>query len=94
MNVIAIIEAKEGQEANLKALFAPLVEQTRKEEGNVRYDLWVSDENPREFRMIEEWKDEASLDVHMQLPHFTEFVKAAGSLFSKDIEIIKNSTVL
>ncbi len=56
------------------SLAEKLVEETRKEEGNVLYHLHkdVKDENHMTF--IEEWKDQEAIDLHNASAHFTTLV--------------------
>ena len=43
---------------------------SKQDEGNIGYTFNVSVDNPCLFAMIENWKDQASLDAHMKQPHF------------------------
>lgn len=57
-----------------------LVPATLAEEGNVTYGFWASLTTPGEFRVFEEWKDEAALGTHFAEPHMAEFMGALGGL--------------
>lgn len=72
---------------------AVLVEETRKEEGNISYLLAreIGEENV--FTFIEQWKDDDTLDLHVKLPHFTQAVSKFGSLLASPIDIHKLKTV-
>ncbi len=60
-----------------------LVEETRKEPGNISYVLCqdVADEN--HFTFIEEWKDQAAIESHNASKHFTKLVPKMGECASK-----------
>jgi len=55
-------------------LYRELVEQTRREELCIAYDLFVDQKDPGHFVFIEEWPDRAALDAHCQTEHFTRLV--------------------
>lgn len=62
------------------AVVAPLVEATLAEEGNITYGFWAHPSEPGEFRIYEEWADQAALDSHMAAPHMAEFLGAMANL--------------
>ena len=72
--------AKPGKENDLKAVFENLVEPSRAEAGCIEYTLYQSQDNPSAFTVVEKWKDQAALDNHETLPHFTENVPKIGDL--------------
>ena len=51
-----------------------LVEETRKESGNISYTLNQSAENERLHAMIEVWESRAALEAHMASEHFKRLV--------------------
>jgi len=58
-----------------------LVEETVKEEGCIEYELYQEFNNPGILTILEEWRDERSLDEHLKSNHFREI----GPLFSEYI---------
>ncbi len=42
----------------------------RQEEGNIRYDFYLSAEDPDGMMLLEQWADEGILSKHQQQPHF------------------------
>ncbi|MES2491664.1 MAG: putative quinol monooxygenase [Pseudomonadota bacterium] len=63
-----------------RAAIAPLVSETLKEPGCISYAFAEDLSEPGLLRISEIWADRASLDAHMQAPHFAEWRVAAGSL--------------
>lgn len=55
-------------------LYRELVEQTRREERCIAYDLFVDQKDPGHFVFIEAWPDRAALDAHCRSEHFTRLV--------------------
>jgi len=66
ISVIAVITAKEGQEAALRAKQDVLVAGTLKEEGCLRYELNQSLDDPRILIFTELWATEAHWRAHME----------------------------
>ncbi|MDO5136285.1 MAG: putative quinol monooxygenase [Eubacteriales bacterium] len=45
-----------------------IVEKIRAESGNMRYDYFFPADDPETVLLIDEWEDQAALDVHHTLP--------------------------
>lgn len=43
---------------------------SRTEDGNIKYDYYLSTEDPDEVLLIEKWRDAAAIEAHKQQPHF------------------------
>jgi quinol monooxygenase YgiN len=71
-NVIADPEYKD----ELVKAFKAVVDGTRKEPGNISYDLLEDVANPLRFTFVEAWKSQEAIEAHNSSPHFQEFVKA------------------
>ena len=70
----------------------PLIDATRREEGNIFYNLCALSEAEPGFVFMECWKDQASLDEHMGSAHFKAIVPQLHELCSKPgvFEIFEN----
>lgn len=76
LTIVATITVKpEFKEDVLKAV-KTVVDATRKESGNIFYDVFEDVKNPLKFVFIETWKSQAAIDSHNQSAHFNDFVKA------------------
>jgi len=71
IDVIAHIHAKPGRQQELRSVLESFVSPTRKEEGCLRYDLFVDLDDPTKFTFIEEWSSREALQKHSQSPHIT-----------------------
>ncbi len=60
-----------------------LIDETRKEAGNISYTLYADTENAGEFVLIEEWKDREILAAHFRTAHFTTIVPEIEKLHTK-----------
>lgn len=76
LTIIATVTVKpEYKEDVLKAI-KTVVDATRKEPGNIFYDVFEDVRNPLKFVFIETWKSQAAIDSHNKAAHFNDFVKA------------------
>lgn len=66
-----------------KKLITKLIDETRKEEANVSYDLYSDIENEGEFVLLEQWENQEGLDNHFKTKHFTTIVPEIQKLQSK-----------
>jgi quinol monooxygenase YgiN len=72
----------------LKAI-KTVVDATRKEPGNIFYDVFVDVNNPLKFVFIETWKSQAAIDSHKKAAHFVNFVKALDGKATLDATTLK-----
>ena len=71
IDVVAHIHAKTGSESVLREILEGFVAPTRKENGCLRYDLFVDLSDAGKFTFIEEWESEAALEAHSRSAHIT-----------------------
>ena len=64
LTIIATIKAKAGHEADVRQALLDLIPPTTKEPGFIQYDLHELLEDPAVFVFYENWKDQASVDLH------------------------------
>jgi quinol monooxygenase YgiN len=64
-----------------------LVEESVKEEGCIGYGLYQELNNPEILTMLEEWRDESSLDEHMKSTHFIELFPLFLACLEKEAEV-------
>jgi quinol monooxygenase YgiN len=76
--VIGRVRCEPDRRARLVALLERMQEDSRKEEGCLRYGFFAAVEDPHSFVAVEEWADRKALDKHFSQPHLHEF--AAGLL--------------
>lgn len=56
------------------------IAESRKEKGNISYNLYKSTENDNDLLYVEEWQDEDAVTEHMQAKHFVDFRKLQEEL--------------
>lgn len=67
--LIVRIQVKEGAGKQFEAAFAKALTATRKEKGNLAYDLNRDTQEPSRYLVYERWKDLAALEAHLNSPH-------------------------
>jgi len=83
LTVIAILKAKPGQEAALRAELLALIPITRQEPGCLNYDLHESTDNPGCFVFHENWTSKRHLDDHLARPHLVALAAKGAELFAE-----------
>jgi quinol monooxygenase YgiN len=90
LKIVAVIVAKAEFRDELEKVFRQVVDETRKESGNVSYDLHQDMNNPLKYTILEVWKSQAAIDDHNNSNHFKAFVKAVeGKVDSLTVDVIK-----
>jgi (4S)-4-hydroxy-5-phosphonooxypentane-2,3-dione isomerase len=70
--------AKPGQEERAVQLFRQLADVSRKEPGCAMFSVHRGNDNPSQFFIYEQYRDQAALDSHRDQPHYKNI--ARGSL--------------
>jgi quinol monooxygenase YgiN len=76
LKIVATIVAKKAFQSELEQILRTVVNETRKEEGNVSYELHQELQNPLKYIIIEVWKSQQAIDKHNESVHFKAFVAA------------------
>jgi quinol monooxygenase YgiN len=74
------IKIKDGAAAQFEMAFARAITETRKEKGNLVYQLNRSAKSPNEYIVYERWRDVAALQAHVTAPHIQALFAATGEL--------------
>ncbi len=69
--------AKAGQEERAADLFRELTRESRKEPGCAMYVVHRRRDDPRQFFIYEQYRDDAALEAHRQSPHFQRIALGA-----------------
>jgi quinol monooxygenase YgiN len=73
-HIVVALYAKEGREAELRKSLIAVVEPSRKDEGNLSYDLFIDQNDPRRFVFVEHWASpEAQQHHHTKTDHIRRF---------------------
>jgi quinol monooxygenase YgiN len=85
--VIGRVECGPEQRDELVALFTRMQDDSRREDGCVRYGFFAAVEDPLSFVAVEEWADREALDKHFAQPHLLEFGRRLLELVSARPEV-------
>ncbi|MDR1881962.1 MAG: antibiotic biosynthesis monooxygenase [Prevotella sp.] len=90
LKIVAVIVVKAAYREELEKVFRSVVDETRKEDGNISYNLYRDCKNPLKYTILEEWKSQAAIDGHNESAHFKAFVAAIeGKVDSLTVDVIK-----
>ena len=57
----------------------------RAEDGCHRYDYYLSDENPNELLLVEQWESKSHQQVHMTQPHMADLREFQGDYITNAV---------
>jgi quinol monooxygenase YgiN len=87
VTIIGTVTAKPETRAELHALLVKQVEPTRKEAGCINYDFHVDAEDPCVFVFYENWRSQADLDAHLEMPHLAPLFSQIDRLLACPVSI-------
>lgn len=91
--LIAKSTVQEGKQEEFVRIAKKMVEETRKEEGCISYDLVKDETDDVVFCFIEKYRDEAALEAHRASAYFQTYVPMLGALRTKPSELSKCVTI-
>jgi quinol monooxygenase YgiN len=62
--VLVVLYAKAGREAELREQLKAIVEPSRRDAGNLRYELFGQQDDPRRFIFVEHWESPQAQEAH------------------------------
>jgi quinol monooxygenase YgiN len=71
----------------LIGLFKTMQDESRKEDGCLRYGFFAAVEDPLSFVAVEEWRDREALDRHFAQPHLAEFTRGLLGVVTEPPEV-------
>lgn len=90
LKITATISVKPEYKEDVLTAIRNVVDATRKEAGNISYDLHENINNSSDYVIIEVWKSQEDIDIHNNSSHFAEFKQAInGKIDSLKIDILK-----
>jgi quinol monooxygenase YgiN len=85
--VIGRVECDAERRDELIAAFEEMQDNSRREQGCLRYGFFAAVEDPLSFVAVEEWADREALDRHFAQPHLHEFARRLLELVSARPEV-------
>ncbi|CAM5313203.1 putative quinol monooxygenase [Streptomyces aurantiogriseus] len=87
IRIVAEVTAHAGQAEELWRNLAELVEPTRKEAGNISYDILQDLDNPDHFLFYEEWESREFFERHLESPHVVDYGRVTRHLIAIPVRI-------
>ena len=93
--VVATLTVKPEARAELIAGAKACIVETRKEPGNIAYDMHESVSDPTKMVFVEQWENAEALESHRKAEHFRAFGRIAAACLSAPpkIEVITPASV-
>ena len=85
--VIGRVKCDPANRDQLIAQLRRMQDDSRREEGCLRYGFFSAVEDEDSFIAVEEWEDREALDRHFAQPHLQEFARQLGELVSERPEV-------
>jgi quinol monooxygenase YgiN len=85
--VVGRVTCDEEKREELTSLCREMQDNSRREEGCIRYGFFSAIEDENSFVAVEEWEDRAALDEHFAQPHLQEFAAKLLELVSEPPEV-------
>lgn len=87
LTLIAFLRARAGAEEELGHRLDALVEPTRRERGCIDYQLHRSKADPALWVLYENWRSQADLDLHFQMPYLKTMLAEFPRLLAEDMQL-------
>lgn len=88
IKVTARCKVKEDGIETFKAITSKLIDETRKEEGCIRYELFQDLKNENMFMFVEDWKSRESHIAHDETKHIKELVPEMNKVLAEPLEVL------
>lgn len=85
--MIVHLQVKKGTGKQFKKAFAKAQTATRKEKGNITYDLNGYPGKPEHFLVYERWQNFAALQAHLNTKHIETLVASIEGILADDIKV-------
>ena len=85
--VIGRVRCSDEKRGELIPLLEKMQNDSREEDGCIRYGFFAAVEDPNSFVAVEEWADREALDKHFAQPHLQEFGSGLLELVSERPEV-------
>jgi len=94
VRVVARVTAKPDCVESVKAILLGVVEPTRREPGNLSYQLLQNNSDPTDFTFVEEWTTAPAEQAHFSTSHILDALRKLPGLLAADPDIRRYSLLL
>jgi quinol monooxygenase YgiN len=89
VKITAILTARPGKVADLKALLVGMAPHCRAEPGNLRWDVWEDDSQPSRYLLDELYQDDGAVAAHRRTPHYENYLAQIGGLADRTALVLR-----
>lgn len=79
---LVFVDVKPDNIEDFKNITLYNCENSRKEEGNIRFDLLQSKDDPTKFTLYEHFRDKAAVDFHKTTEHYNKWAVIVESFMA------------
>ena len=87
--ITAILTAKPGMAADLRALLVGMAPHCRAEPGNLRWDVWRDRALDERYVLDELYQDAAAVEAHRQTPHYRDYLARIPHLADRNAFVLE-----
>jgi quinol monooxygenase YgiN len=87
ISVVVKVTARPDKAAEMRAVVLKLAQDSREEDGCIRYDVLQNMAEPHVFVLIEEWASNADLDAHNLTPHVHDAITKATPVAAAPLDV-------
>ena len=87
ITIVAKNSIKQGKVEEFRNLADKLVTESRKEKGNISYNLYQDTDNCNVLTFIEEWENKDIIKSHNSSKHFTSIIPKLAELQESNSEV-------
>ena len=87
IKIVAKMKVRADKQEEFLSTATELITKSRAEEGNISYGLHRSLSNPETLSFIENWKDQAAIDIHNETEHFTTICPKLADMCEGDMDV-------
>ena len=80
VSVVTHVDVPPPRREEAEALLKTVAEESRKDEGNIRYDVYQESLRTNHFTVFATWRDAKAFESHEVKPHVRRFREALGSM--------------
>lgn len=86
IHVMTHVDIGPGSKTDVPGLLKQLVEESRKDEGNLRFGVLQHAQRANHFTVFETWRDEKALNAHAAAPHTRQYREQVGPLTGSPLD--------
>jgi quinol monooxygenase YgiN len=86
--LLAEFTAREGAQDEIVSLIGDYALKVREEEGNIAFDVYTKEADPRAFWIFEVYQDEDAFQAHLNAPYGGPFNAALSPLVEEDASVL------